>query len=461
MSKLPLLTTKGHPEPSYKTFSTRLAAQAYVLGWEGAGRHSLPGHCPRPLLEYLAMSFPNSVTLPSSKRPSYHARLLSAPSLPRTSESSDFSPSSRPPFRQSRSYDSRVRVSSPLRWEVDEEPTSRPRATTSVIGAGGLLSPPASPNGKTSIMDRERPLKPKNTLEIGQWASLDHREFTTSRSTRLLSPPTSPPAITTSTTSMKDKRRSTNVTSSPLWSTPKPSTPKPKPTSTPTHSPLAQPHFQELRITTDPNEGIPTGKMAPKFSRSGIKRSNVVMPIAAPKSSLTKKPSRSSLSLSSNTSSTSLSRPSLSRDASQDRLSTLSETSRKELQLNAEGLMALDSLLTPPRPAFMRRTTSNSSLASDSSMCSLTSGSSAPTSSFESCTVIEEEEGVVVVDGTCTKSEGDLENTSSVESGSTKGSIVMGPVEMGGKKGGMFKRLSKVLKLDKKRDMRELRRPSI
>lgn len=33
---------QNHPDPHYKTFSTRLAAEAFVAGWDGAGRHSLP-----------------------------------------------------------------------------------------------------------------------------------------------------------------------------------------------------------------------------------------------------------------------------------------------------------------------------------------------------------------------------------------------------------------------------------
>ena len=33
---------QNHPCPVYKTFSTRFAAEAFVAGWEGAGRHSMP-----------------------------------------------------------------------------------------------------------------------------------------------------------------------------------------------------------------------------------------------------------------------------------------------------------------------------------------------------------------------------------------------------------------------------------
>jgi hypothetical protein len=33
---------QNHTGPVFKTFSTRLAAEAFVAGWDGAGRHSLP-----------------------------------------------------------------------------------------------------------------------------------------------------------------------------------------------------------------------------------------------------------------------------------------------------------------------------------------------------------------------------------------------------------------------------------
>jgi len=33
---------QDHPSPVFKTFSTRFAAEAYISGWDGAGRHSLP-----------------------------------------------------------------------------------------------------------------------------------------------------------------------------------------------------------------------------------------------------------------------------------------------------------------------------------------------------------------------------------------------------------------------------------
>lgn len=33
---------KDYPDPVFKTFSTKMAAEAYVNGWNGAGRHSVP-----------------------------------------------------------------------------------------------------------------------------------------------------------------------------------------------------------------------------------------------------------------------------------------------------------------------------------------------------------------------------------------------------------------------------------
>jgi hypothetical protein len=33
---------QDHPDPVFKTFSTKMAADAYVKGWDGAGRHSVP-----------------------------------------------------------------------------------------------------------------------------------------------------------------------------------------------------------------------------------------------------------------------------------------------------------------------------------------------------------------------------------------------------------------------------------
>jgi hypothetical protein len=149
-------------------------------------------------------------------------------------------------------------------------------------------------------------------------------------------------------------------------------------------------------------------------------------------------------------------------------LSSLAETSRKELQLNEEGLLALDSL-SPPRPAFMRQR-SNSSLSSLSSLTS--AASSAQASSLDSCDPIVElderavasmghqadmveeldtvdELGALVI--SCTKSDADADG--SVESSSMKSGFG-GKGGRGGseakKKGGLFKRLTKALKLEKK-----------
>ncbi|ORX33975.1 hypothetical protein BD324DRAFT_187113 [Kockovaella imperatae] len=67
------------PQEGGRAFSSRLAAEAYVAGWDGGGgKHDLPASAPRPLREHLAMTFPTHVAMPPSsyKRPSYHARML-------------------------------------------------------------------------------------------------------------------------------------------------------------------------------------------------------------------------------------------------------------------------------------------------------------------------------------------------------------------------------------------------
>jgi hypothetical protein len=33
---------QDHANPVFKTFSTKMAADAYIKGWDGAGRHSVP-----------------------------------------------------------------------------------------------------------------------------------------------------------------------------------------------------------------------------------------------------------------------------------------------------------------------------------------------------------------------------------------------------------------------------------
>ncbi|WRT64626.1 uncharacterized protein IL334_001559 [Kwoniella shivajii] len=466
----------NHPEPVYKTFSTKLAAQAFVNGWDGAGRHSLPASTPRPLREHLAMSFPGSVNISTSpaKRQSYHSRLLVTPN--------DFSPSpldtTRPPMNPRHSYHrhSMVKISSPLRCQLDEEEemmdevgSRKPpiRKASSFIGIGGLLSPPQSPEkqGKNlSVMDRERPNKSKGNLDGATWSSRGHRDFTPSNgglglTARPLSPPQSPNDKRTSNHGTPPPRPSPSRTPSGLWAdTVTMTTPA---QSSPLSPGSDQPEF------TDPT--------APKFSRSGLRKSGVVMPVAAKRTgssnSLRTKASSGSLmggGLGSNNSSSSSinswSDRNMRRSSSfaQDRLSSLAENSKRELQLNEEGLLALSSL-SPPKPAFMmRRSPSASSVASnesDSSMASMTSGSSAQTCSLESCEPILEEDNVEILGQerdiiSCTKSDGDADGSVG-DRDSVKGN-------MGKKgKGGMFKRLAKALKLEKKSDRDSLRRGSM
>ncbi|WVQ75910.1 hypothetical protein IAR50_005545 [Cryptococcus sp. DSM 104548] len=485
----------NHPDPALKTFSSKLAAEAYVAGWDGAGRHSLPSSTPRPLRDHLAMSFPGSVNAASSaspRRQSYHARLLSTPSelgslaLDTTASTLRAGSVSRSPYRNST-----VRISSPLRQQVDDEDetssegfgSSEGRKSTmmraaSFVGVGGLLSPPHSPEGDQkvlpgSVMDRERPTTRRGASDSGPWSSRNHRDFSSAPQsalglTGLKSPPTSPQKPAAS------RRASANATSG-LWADTTPKPPPPARAST-----VPQPNFVD--------------STAPKFSRSALKKSGVVMPVSASakrsssslslRGNMFSSPNGSSSSLassSSNGSDKTVRRPSQSRNpsfsrlshfSSQDRLSSLAETSMQELSDDGQELPP--SLLLP-RPAFMRRVSSASSIGSNdssASMGSMTSGSSAHTSSLESCEPIREEmepdvrirqaredgmpeqehelehehEHEVMGMGmgmSCTKSDSDA----SVDSGSIK-------YTKAGKKsgGGLFKRLSKVFKKNDKVD---------
>lgn len=378
------------------------------------------------------MNFPSSVPLSApSKRSSYHSRLVaSAPVLSVLPERTDLSsPELKASFRRSQ-----VRISSPLRQQVDEEGPMQKEEKKSnwVLGMGGLLSPPASPQdalGGRSIMDRERPMTRRAASESGTWSSTQRRDFSSLPGPKLSSaskvPPSGPKPIAPSG----------------LWVNAVESLPAP---------------------STGPIEPD-LASSAPKFSRSKMKQAGVVMPTAAPRSN-----SSSSLRsrLSRNTSSTSISslassssshsaqtlrRPVITPKSSQDRLSTLAETSRRDMKLE-DGLFSVGQL-EPPRPAFMRRSPSSSSVSSDTSdhsinsmgsMSSLTSASSscAISSSLDSCFPIEEEaaDNVIIrlpddVNPSCTKSDGDALSQSD---------RVTKP-----KKGGLFKRLSRALKMEK------------
>lgn len=452
------------PNPSYRTFSTRLAAEAYVTGWEGAGRHSLPGSSPRPLREHLAMNFPQSASVtPSSKRPSYHARLLATlpaaleeSAIDNTAPTSLEASSTRPEMvRSSSSFRTSVcKISSPLRQEVDDAqpivsvlPSPKMRKAASVIGIGGLLSPPLSPNDQLnsgssgSIMDRPRPMKRSEMTEGGFWSSGQHRVFST-KGASPLSPPSSPLASSAD----GHKRAATPVRSATgLWA------------NVNSPSPQALPQAVSAPLAPPPHLELPSAdKAAPKFSRAALKKSGVVMPTAAPRTN-----SSSSLRSGSRTSLNSPSATSLSsahsgashstlRRPPADRLVSLAETSRRELQLNEEGLLALGSL-SPPRPAFMRRMPSDSSFTSESSMDSLTSAASSSNTKGESVELgeiqeLEEHGRDVEVQISCTKSDGDVDG--SQESGSIKSGHAGGAAAK--RKGGMFKRLTKAIGLEKK-----------
>ncbi|KAK6903544.1 hypothetical protein L486_03111 [Kwoniella mangroviensis CBS 10435] len=479
---------EDYPDPVFRTFSTKLAAEAFVRGWDGAGRHSLPQSTPRPLREHLAMSFPGSVNISTSpgKRQSYHSRLLTAPGP----SSNDFAPSpldtTRPPLNPRHSYHrhSMVKVSSPLRCQVDEEEeliesagSRLPplRKAASFIGAGGLLSPPQSPEkaqGKNlSIMERERPTRSRSG-EGAPWSSRNHRDFSSGPDgglglvARPLSPPQSPSDKRATIHGGSVSRPAATRTPSGLWADAM--VPRPSPSSSKTGS-AGQPEFSD-----------PT---APKFSRSGLKKNGVIMPVAAPpgaqrknsSQSLRSKASSGSLRgngfASNNSSSSSIvsfdrRRSSASSSSlgpghgyAQDRLASLAETSKMELQLSEDGLLSL----SPPRPAFMmRRSPSASSVASNesiSSMGSMTSSSSTnQTSSLDPCEPILEEDqddGHIQIVGeerdlviSCTKSDGDADGSSNGDKDSMKG----GRKSKSG--GGMFKRLAKALKLEKKQSAR-------
>jgi hypothetical protein len=450
-----LANDQDHPNPVFKTFSTKMAADAYIKGWDGAGRHSVPvsislccreeadsqGSCPKPLREHLAMNFPSSVPLSSNpKRPSYHARLVaSAPSLsalPETSELNTFD-SRRQSFRKSQ-----VRISSPLCRQVDEEPVVKKedkeqKRPNWIIGPDGLFSPPASPEDSPvdrKFTNREQPsIRPRPVSGLWHSAPRQHAHAPAPRPISMLA--------STSTSSLRSSNSQPTAAArlSGLWTD---SVPIPAPSA------------------SEPTPDFAAN--APKFSRSSMRKSGVIMPAAAPRSQsstslrsrLTRNPSSTSLaSLASSSSSKSLQtlrRPTITPKNSQDRLSALAETSMREMQVDEHGVMVFGSL-APPRPSFMKRSGSSSSIESDasgrsmSSMGSLTSASSACMSSLDSCGPIPEEVDRVQIHlddnhhpPSCTKSDADA--TSQISSSAEKKP----------KKGGLFKRLSRALKMEKK-----------
>lgn len=375
------------------------------------------------------MNFPSSVPLSApSKRSSYHARLVASvpvlSTLPEAMDTRDIE-NSKSSFRRSQ-----VRISSPLRQQVDEEGPMQKgdKKSNWVLGMGGLLSPPASPQdslGGRSIMDRERPTTRRSATESGMWSSAPRRDF-------------QPPGPRTSLKASGSAALKPIAPNS-MWTN-----------TVPAPSPPASDSIEPDLASN-----------APKFSRSKMKKSGVVMPAAAPRSnsssSLRSRLSRntSSASISSLASSSSshstLRHPGLAARSSQDRLSSLAESSRQQMQID-DGPFSLGQL-TPPRPAFMRRNPSSSSVSSDASensmtsmasMSSLTSASSgAVTSSLESCSPIQEEHQDSVhiriahdLHPSCTKSDGDA--------------ISQIGRDVKPRKGGLFKRLSRALRMEKR-----------
>jgi hypothetical protein len=388
------------------------------------------GSCPKPLREHLAMNFPSSVPIQStSKRPTYHARLIaSAPSLSHIPVSPDINnlDIQRQSFRKSQ-----VRVSSPLCHQVDEDPISEKavKKPSWIVGPNGLLSPPASPDEScvTTMFNRQRPMS-RSSWADSPSASVPRQDL----------PRPASLASTASSSLRPGPNRPTMPTRpSGLWTD---SIPIPAP----------QPDAITPNLASD----------APKFSRSSMRKSGIVMPASAPRSNsssslrsrLTRNPSNNSLSSltpsSSSQSLQTLRRPTLTPKSSQDRLSTLMATTQRDAGVDEHGIMALDSL-APPRPSFMKRSNSSSSVSSDasgrsmSSMTSLTSASSACMSSLDSCNPIQEEDDKIHIHlpdlhlpPTCTKSDADAASQSSAEKKP--------------KRGGLFKRLSRALKMEKK-----------
>ena len=417
----------NHPSAVYKTFSTRLAAEAFISGWDGAGRHSLPSSSPRPLREHLAVTFPSACppTPPSSvKRPSYHARLLhTLPTLPSDAiwspdDPDQFNmPDFAPPLRHASSYNglspmgptvsfrnSTVRTSSPLRLRVDEpqipvdtHPAEKRRLykATSLMGLSGFRSSPslvpieAGPSqtgSKPSVMDRSRPTKGDSQL----WAAGHHRTFAHGSGNHL-----GVAALQQSSTRRK-------ATPSPLWLDSTSS----EETSPTQEKPRQQSYFPSKPPSPSPEPAPSLADSAPKFSRSDLRKSGVVMPVAAPRpasalglprlpksrNSISPSPSLSSLR-SASTDGRRISRqpsfnPSLS-SLSQDRLSALAED-RGGLDFGE---------LEPPRPAFMRKKSSNPSLSSLSSLSSSMSASLSSLSGTSSPTpsIVDEEDDDVEV----------------------------------------------------------------
>jgi hypothetical protein len=437
-----------HPDPIFKTFSTRLAAEAFIAGWDGAGRHSLPPSSPRPLREHLAMTFPSAAAQPSSaRRHSYHARLMETlppatfeayPSLPDPSAEPTRRPSlthSKTSWRASTCY-----VSSPLCHQVDENEGSssikpRMRKAASVIGIGALrgssalASVAAQPDGK-GMLDRERPTTRAEPTAGSLWSAGRPRHFLSHLQDQISAP--------------QPSSSRTPITSG-LWADARPVSSSPLAHQSRDDQPDRERDLNHATTMVDPH--------APKFSRAGLKKAGVVLPTAAPRSSLGRKSSSNS-SLSLLTTSPSIShlqtgsRFSMAL-AAQDCLSALTATSKREMTHGDDANLTSLSALEPPRPPFMRRTASNSSLDSQLSLSSLTSATSVDSSTdlgeIEELAEQEEPQGEVRI--RCPDLHGETE-ASSERSSSTgsMGSVTSLPTEGKKKKGGLFRKLGKAIK---------------
>ncbi|WVN89329.1 uncharacterized protein L203_104551 [Cryptococcus depauperatus CBS 7841] len=440
-----------HPD---KTRQVSLArAQDCVVGWNGVGQ-AFP-----TLRKQLEMSFPGIVDAPvaMSRRQSYHARLL-APSPENGALPLDTSSTSRSGAVSSRSSyrNSVVRVSSPLRRQVDgedEESSSEEEGqqkvsqkAASFIGVGGLLSPPSSPEKQnktlsTSATQRGKPCKRQCSMDSQTWSPKSRQLSHDS--------PISPIKIAPT--------RRASVRNPGLWAD-----------SITLPASVKTASVPELDIA-DPS--------APKFSRSRLKKSSVVMPLSAKTSSSSSIKSRISLfsspdgsfsSLTSSCSGTDVAcRPSQRSQTSrpmslpsQDRLAALTESRR----LESHSQVGLEtSELTPPCPSFMQRVDSAASVVShdsNTSMESMTSGSSMQASSLDSCEPITEEP--VQIREVSAASLGEPERAAGIEgiSGTKPGGDVsvdggsVNHVKSGKKRGrGILQRIVKALKLDRKTPM--------
>lgn len=407
-------------------------------GWDGAGRNSLPV-CVL-VVRIIQLTNKPSTPLPLREHLSPRQRPNGGLKPPRPSYSRNSSSSST----------MTVRRSSPLRQEVTEQ---------SVTADHGLPSPPASPD-----QTQAKGLSTQKSID----------SFGKRKATALLSPPNSPP--------MKPASLKQSPSNSSLSSIASSNGPSKRPAAARRTSgglwgaelppPATPANDQGVMINGQSMNELFADKATPTFSRAALKKSGVTLPTAAPAGrprpqsqhtpSLPVKTSR--WSLSSNTGGLSSLSKTLAKKNSLpsfgDRLASLDMANQNaefgQLQptrrsvsqtFSVSASSSTNSLgqIEPPRPAFMRRSGSNSSLSS-----------SASDSSFSSChtSIPEEDEEAAASNPApeirCTVSEGDADG--SVESTST----IAGSSAPRKKKGmGLGRRLMKALGMGKK-EMREL-----